>query len=51
MWLAGWAWSNSHFHGIWITYATVDPEAIDPTLGGPEGVAGFVASHGARSWD
>lgn len=37
IWLAGYALAAPHFHfNIWMCYASLDPEQIDPTLGTPE---------------
>jgi glycosidase len=33
LWVAGSGLADSHFFGIWSTYATVDPSVLDPALG------------------
>ena len=51
IWLAGWAWSNAHFHGVWTTYAAMDLGTIDASLGGPTALKNFVDvahAHGMR---
>eukprot|EP00040_Diaphanoeca_grandis_P032205 m.194756 g.194756 ORF g.194756 m.194756 type:complete len:663 (+) comp32541_c2_seq5:255-2243(+) len=51
VWLAGWALSNNHFRGIWSTYAAVDLNQIDPTLGGGTALRTFVSeahAHGIK---
>jgi hypothetical protein len=36
VWISGHNWANDHhFYGIWTQYATIRPDSLDPSLGGP----------------
>ena len=44
LWVAGSALAETHFYGIWTTYATKDVRTLDPSLGSPQDFAAFVAA-------
>lgn len=44
IWVAGSGLADSHFFGIWSTYASIDPSKLDPMLGSDDDFKAMVAA-------